>query len=124
MEEQYVIIGDTRFYHGDKISAVILYQDIEYEIEDARLCINDLDRNGSDDKLYNLFICQDECDGDSSAKEKFEYRYSWNFKVDTVNKRICSDDTISIKSEEKDREEDDDPMPDDWVCEEKFPEDI
>ena len=122
MENPYIIIDDVKFYHGDKISAVVHCHDEDCEIEDARLCINDLNEENA--VLCNFYICQNECDGDAAAKEKFGYRHSWNFKVNPVDNRICSTDTISIKSREKREVEDDDPMPEDWVSEEKIPEDI
>lgn len=126
MEEQYIVIEDTRFYHGDKISAVVIYRDTDFKIEDARLCINNFDKHGNDygDDIVTFYICQNDCDGDCGAEEKFGYMYSWIVKVNRENKRICSSDTSFIILKEKNREEDDDPMPEDWICEEKFPIDI
>lgn len=117
MEKNYITIDGVKIYHGDKISAVIIHLDEDYELQDARLCINDL-------KDGYAYICQNECDGDSSALDKFGYKYSWSFRVEEG--KIITTDTVIVRLEEKplEEEDDDDPMPVDWVCEEKIPEDI
>lgn len=124
MEKKYITVEGVKIYHGDKISAVIEYCEEECEVKEGRLCINSLSINTNGD-ISDLYICQNEYDGDSSANEFFGYRFSWNFKVDSVFGKITSHDTYSIKSLEKEYfDEDDDPMPEDWVCEEKIPEDL
>lgn len=121
MEKKYITIDGVKMYHGDKISAMIHYMDEDdFWIEDARLCINSLVEDADTGRISELYICQNEANGDDGAYNKFGYNWSWNFKINKEG-QIVSVDTVSIKLKEL---EDDDPMPADWICEEKVPEDI
>lgn len=91
----YIIIGDAKIFHGDKI-AVELQRDGEdgeetVEISDAKLCINKVDL---EDRAFRAWICHDNSDwnGCTEANDKFEYQYSWVFNVDKFG-NIDSDDT-------------------------------
>lgn len=119
--------------HGDKIYAIITFNDDQVHV-DGRLSINKV---APLDRLH--FICQNYFDGDSRVEDKFNYRYSWSFALDE-NGVIVTGDTIAISHNRLDEEEepeqdgagyteddrtvDDDPMPDDWTPEEKLPQDL
>ena len=118
--------------HGDIVFATLMYNDEPVDVI-GRLCINELDPVG---RPY--YICQDHCDGDSAAEDKFGHRYSWSFIL--KDGEIATEDTtyLSIYPQkeleepehdgagytEDDRIVDDDPMPDDWTPEEKLPQDL
>ena len=104
-----------QIFHGDEVRAMLKPEENDmYRVEVVgKLCIN------SDGYLY---ICQNARSGADAANETFGYNYSWNFRLEDDG-RIASPDTDWIKKVEKENvvEEDDDPMPEDWVCEEKVP---
>lgn len=113
--------GGEMISHGDKVYATLMQNDEPVDVV-GTLCINEDDSSGR-----KHYICQDDCDGDSAAEEKFGYRYSWSFTVDD-NGVIGTSDTTYVskrpKPVEKDEDEedvDDDPMPDDWVNSEELP---
>ena len=143
---RYVIVGDTTYYHGDYVTALIERIDDEdeeqdgIELQDARICINKVDQHQKGERHFHFWICQDDRDGCSEAEEKFEFRYSWSVKVNKDGDIISGDTTwINLESragyedsvlevEEKDvnvvdqhaeDEINDDPMPPDWVPTEK-----
>lgn len=96
--EWYIVIGDNIIYHGDKIIATIEHTDendehCELVIEDARLCINSMDKDASG--LRRAWICQNLKNGCTEAEEKFGYKYSWVFSVNEDN-QISSDDTLKV----------------------------
>lgn len=142
---RYVIIGDTTYYHGDYVTALIERVDEDededsVEVQDGRICINKINSYQVGPRHFQFWICQDDRDGCGDAEEKFEFRYSWSVRIDKHGK-IISDDTIWIslyeragyedsvlEVEEKDvnvvdqhteDDVDDDPMPPDWVPNEK-----
>jgi len=92
----YIIVGDAKIFHGDKITVQLQRDggDDEgewIEITDAKLCINKVDL---EDRAFRAWICHDDSDwnGCTEANEKFEYEYSWVFTVDKDG-NITSDDT-------------------------------
>ena len=143
---RYVIVGDTTYYHGDYVTALIERSDEEdeeqdgIEIQDARICINKKNAYNEGPRHFQFWICQDDRDGCCDAEEKFEFRYSWSVKVDE-NGEIISGDTQWISLYERAGYEDsvlevekedvnivdqhdkddtyDDPMPPDWTPSEK-----
>jgi hypothetical protein len=121
--------------HGDIVFATLMENDEPVDVI-GRLCINEVDLVG---RPY--YICQDHCDGDSAAEDKFGHRYSWSFIL--KDGEIATSDTkyISIYPQQEPEEivdggdyktfneapygdVDDDPMPDDWSPEEKLPQDL
>jgi hypothetical protein len=91
----YIIIGDAKIFHGDKITAQIQRgsddEEEMVEITDAKLCINKVDL---EDRAFRAWICHDDSDwnGCTEANDKFEYEHSWVFDVDKDG-NITSDDT-------------------------------
>lgn len=138
---RYVIIDDTRYYHGDYVYACIGPHDdndddsVETE---GRICINKKDKYQENERHFQFWICQDERNGCQNAEEKFEYQYSWSVQVDkdgnikstdtesiTLERR-CEPEHPAVEVDEKEIEVveqknliDDDPMPEDWTPSEK-----
>lgn len=124
MKTDFIIVDGEVIYHGDYITAELNCDDHWVEIE-GRLCINK-ETAGLADSLY--YICQNECDGDCGAEDKFDYEYSWSFRLDERS-NIATEDTRNLKFFQRspnvvEEDIDDDPMPPDWVCEEKIPDDL
>lgn len=136
-----VIVGDTTYYHGDYVTALIERMDEDdeeqdgVEVQNARICINKINKYHDGARYFQFWICQDDRDGCDEAEEKFGFRYSWSVRVDQ-NGEITSGDTnwINLESrcEPNDVEtvvdvnpsietpsKDDDPMPEDWTPSEK-----
>lgn len=95
--EWYIIVDNCVIHHGDKITATIKGSDdedgdTEFDIEDARLCINEVDESG---RAKRAWICQNVRNGCEEAHDKFEYDYSWTFVVNAVGE-IESEDTTSV----------------------------
>lgn len=123
LKDGYFTLNNQIFRHGDSVIAQIPStedSDITLTVE-GKICINP--EYISETYLY---ICQNKCNGDDAAYDKFGYNYSWSFKVEQGS--IISVDTYSIIHKEEDPKQsevwDDDPMPMDWVCEEKIPDDL
>lgn len=138
---RYVIIGGTTYYHGDYITASIGSHDEDdddiVEVDDARICINKTSDTQQGERHFHFWICQDEKDGCTDAEETFGYQYSWTVRVDKDGIIMSTDteqidlykrgelDHIEITEEcvspveEKNSDEDDDRMPEDWVPSEK-----
>lgn len=91
----YIIVGDAKIFHGDKITAQLQRNSDDeeemVEITDAMLCINKVNL---EDRAFRAWICHDDGDWDgcTEANEKFEYEYSWVFDVDKDG-NITSTDT-------------------------------
>lgn len=142
---RYVIIGDTTYYHGDYVTALIEAIDDDddhdtIEVQDARICINKKNAYNEGPRHFQFWICQDDRDGCKDAEEKFGFRYSWSVKVNkdgvitsgdtewiNLESRAGYEDSV-LEVEEKDvnvvdqyaeDDVDDDPMPPDWVPTEK-----
>ena len=120
-------------HHGSIVYAELGFSNGEEDtttMVKGRLCIN---KDVTDNSRF-LYICQDECDGDAGANDKFEFRYSWSFILD-VNGNISSNDVFYLSSHPMDADAeqvllapppvdvdvDDDPMPEDWVMIEDLP---
>ena len=138
---RYVIIGGTTYYHGDYVTACIGSRDEDnddtVEVDNARICINKISDTQQEERHFHFWICQDEKDGCTDAEETFGYQYSWTVKVDKDGIIISTDteqidlykrgepDHIEITEEsvspveEKNSDEDDDKMPEDWIPSEK-----
>ena len=119
--------------HGDVVYATLEQNDNPVDVV-GKLCINHDAYAGR-----KCYICQDVCDGDSGAEERFGYRYSWSFIIDGDG-QIDTTDTTYISKRPKDEPEevvdggdyktfneapygdvDDDPMPEGWDTDEKLP---
>jgi hypothetical protein len=91
----YIIIGDAKIFHGDKITVQLQRNSDDeeemVEITDAKLCINEVDL---EDRAFRAWICHDDSDwnGCSEANDKFGYEHSWVFNVDKFG-NISSNDT-------------------------------
>lgn len=107
-----VVINSQIFYHGQYVIAAFPHDDSDEEqiIEDCRLCIND---------SSSIYLCQNIKDGCEKAKEKFGYKYSWSVRID--DEKITSSDTSWIKPSNS---FDHDIMPEDWVVDEKIPDNL
>jgi hypothetical protein len=119
--------------HGDIVFATLEYNDESVDVI-GKLCINQIDT------IRKYYVCQNECNGDSAAEDKFGFNYSWSFVLE--DGVITSGDTtyLSIYPQQEleepeydgagytkdDRkiDNDDDPMPDDWTPEEELPKDL
>lgn len=126
------LVNGECIHHGSIVYAELGFSNGEEDTTTmikGRLCINE---NLTDNSRF-LYICQDECDGDAGANDKFEFRYSWSFILD-VNGNISSNDVFYLSSHPMDADAeqvlapppvdvdvDDDPMPEDWVMIEDLP---
>jgi hypothetical protein len=120
MDKKRLVYKGQTYYHGDEIKATLVYCDEDVEVV-GKLCINH-DNYDADGRYY---ICQNECDGDSSAEEKFEYKYSWHFSLTDDCMDIRSTDTKDLELLNKpDIFEEEDVMPEDWVMDEIIPDDL
>lgn len=134
LESGAVFIGGQVFRHGDRVVACVDYNDEHVEINDCRLSIRfDEEEKGLSSR--HLYLSQNDAEGDNVAREDFGYSLGWSVTVSEG--KITSCDTYYIKhlDESKvknkvkqqpivDEYYDDDPMPMDWVMEEKIPDDL
>jgi len=134
LESGSVLIGEHLFKHGDKVVTFVYYNDEHFDINDCKLSIRFDEEKGLSSR--HLCLSQNEADGDNCARENFGYSLGWFFTVEEG--KITSCDTYDIKhlDEVKAIEKvqkatvvneyynDDDPMPMDWVMEEKIPDDL
>lgn len=126
------LVNGECIHHGSIVYAELGFSNGEEDTTTmikGRLCINE---NLTDNSRF-LYICQDECDGDAGANDKFEFRHSWSFILD-MDGNISSSDVFYLSSHPMDADAeqvlapppvdvdvDDDPMPEDWVMIEDLP---
>lgn len=87
MSKSFIMLanGDC-IHHGYIVYAELGYlndEDCITTMVKGKLCINENQTSTSE----FLYICQDECNGDSNADDKFEFKHSWSFTLD-VNGNI------------------------------------
>jgi hypothetical protein len=138
-----ITVGDVTFNHGDYVVATLAgtlsrgYEDCEgydplsevWEYE----CFDGEDDNGDECSLVKVvgrisinhdgkaYICQNFCDGCNGVTDRFGFRHSWTFSVNSDG--TMSSDTKHLELLDRSNEhrvdvhddrDDDDPMPENW----------
>ncbi len=121
MSRKFITLSDGNIvYHGENVRAVVetSYSETKLvEIYDCKLYI-DAERVGDETVC---FLCQNQVDGGDSP-DKLGYKYSWYVRINKDGV-ITSSDTKSIQLAYIDND-DDDPMPEEWVIDDEIPKDL
>ena len=128
-----VLIDGNVIKEGDWVIAEMNHRD---QFTNCRVHIQEEKDKRYGNMCTKIYLCQDEHDGDRCLKEnRYGFDYSWSVSI-SENGEIISNDTYSIvptSVEEllieepevvpdvKDKEEDEDIMPEDWVMDEVIP---